>query len=327
MMGLAGKLINSKNGSPGVNWTYQPGLISSGWSSSLVVNSVARGGSVFCVVGANGRTATSSDGVTWSYVLVSTITFNAVAWNGAIFCAVTSLGTVYTSPDGSTWTSRGALPSAPTTCNAVNWNGSVFCIGGSGGYIATSPTGTTWTYQSQLSTTTWATSDVFAIASKGAVLCVVGTSGTNTRAATSTDNGVNWTYQAGLRTAIADSIPRCITSSDSIFCVGADSGKIATSSDGVTWTYQTSLRGTTWGTGQSTSAVYAITWNGSKFCIAGGSGTGTGGKVATSLDGVTWTYQPGLIASSWGTTTPQSIASTSNKFIVVGNGGAVATSP
>jgi hypothetical protein len=330
MMGLAGKLMASGNANLGVNWTYQPQLSTTGWGTTSTVNAISWNSSVFCAVSSTGKVATSSDGATWSYngaiPGIGSNPVKCIAWNGSVFCVSGSGGYIATSSDGITWTNRGILPSAPTTCYSIAWNGSVFCVSGSGGYIATSSDGITWTYQSQLSTTTWATSDGFAIAAQGSKFCVVGTDGVNCRAATSTDNGVNWTYQAGLASATI-SIPYCITSNGTIFCVGAASGKIATSSDGASWTYQSSLSASAWGSGQTTSRVVNIAWSGSKFCVVGGIGTGSGGKVATSPDGITWTYQPNLSSTTWGTTVPAGIAAISTKFVVGGNAGSIATSP
>jgi hypothetical protein len=78
------------------------------------------------------------------------------------------------------------------------------------------------------------------------------------------------------------------------------------------------LSSTAWGT----TAVQAITWTGTQFCAVGVSGA-----AATSPDGITWTYQPGLSATTFGTNTARAIAWTGSKLCVVGLSGNAATSP
>lgn len=54
---------------------------------------------------------------------------------------------------------------------------------------------------------------------------------------------------------------------------------------------------------------------------------GLGGRVATSTDGVGWTYRTGLSSTAWGANDIYAIAWSGSLFIVVGAGGKVATSP
>lgn len=54
------------------------------------------------------------------------------------------------------------------------------------------------------------------------------------------------------------------------------------------------------------------------------------GKVATSFDGVTWTYRPELSLTDWGNTTNSSVFNfgwNGSTLLAVGNQGKVATSP
>lgn len=55
------------------------------------------------------------------------------------------------------------------------------------------------------------------------------------------------------------------------------------------WVYNTGLQSTSFGT----RSANHLLWNGSQLLVAGGS-------LATSTDGVTWTYQPGLVQAGWG---------------------------
>lgn len=72
-----------------------------------------------------------------------------------------------------------------------------------------------------------------------------------------------------------------------------------------------------WG---SSSAINAAVWTFSKYIVAGESG-----KVATSSDGATWTYQTGLSSTAFGTANVNCIASNGTTCIVAGASGKVAT--
>lgn len=96
-------------------------------------------------------------------------------------------------------------------------------------------------------------------------------------------------------------------------------GKIGTS-----WTFRDSLSG--YWSFYDLININAVAWNGSVFCVVG-----SYGRCATSPDGVTWTYRPGLqsavgvyLYSNFGM---QGIAWTGSFFVTAGNEGRVATSP
>ena len=57
--------------------------------------------------------------------------------------------------------------------------------------------------------------------------------------------------------------------------------------------------------------MFVIKWNGSLF-IAGGSD----GKIATSPDGITWTYLPALSTTTWGTALIYDMITYSSKVMV-----------
>jgi hypothetical protein len=96
---------------------------------------------------------------------------------------------------------------------------------------------------------------------------------------------------------------------------------------GANWTYQSQLATTTWG---ALSHVTSIAWNGSVFCIGGENNAGLGGSIATSADGVTWTYQNGLKATGptgWAGGSVYDLIWTGSQFCVVGQDAGFATSP
>lgn len=89
---------------------------------------------------------------------------------------------------------------------------------------------------------------------------------------------------------------------------------------GSTWTYQTGLSSLTeWST---ITTGFDVAWDGSKFLVAGGSG-----RLATSPDGVSFTYQGGLAATTFSTSSVNVVNWNGSQFIVGGIGGRIATSP
>ena len=90
---------------------------------------------------------------------------------------------------------------------------------------------------------------------------------------------------------------------------------------GGVYTNQTGLAATTFGT----AYVYGLVWTGSIYVAVGSSG-----RVATSTNAVTWTYQSGLsTATNWGPSfiPALSIAWSGTQFVVGGGFGGIATSP
>lgn len=81
-------------------------------------------------VGAEGITATSSDGITWTPDTNSTaMDLVDIACNGTTWVGADANGSVWTSTNGTTWTERALSTSTftPAWCTAIEWNGSVFC--------------------------------------------------------------------------------------------------------------------------------------------------------------------------------------------------------
>jgi hypothetical protein len=91
----------------------------------------------------------SSDGITWSYVLVPfTNSVEQIAYNGSLYVAAGQggLNAFATSPDGINWTGRGN-PVLTNFVTAIAASSNLFvAVGqGSGNVIASSPDGITWT--------------------------------------------------------------------------------------------------------------------------------------------------------------------------------------
>jgi hypothetical protein len=213
----AGRIATS---SDGITWTYRTGLQTTTWGSvaAASVNGIAWNGSVFCAVGNGARCATSTDGATWTYQggLSTALGGSAstpiykILWTGSQFVAV-GLGplgpAVLTSPNGATWTNRSSAVSTSGygsfEASCVAWSGSVLCIGGPQGRIAVSSNGgVSWTYTTSLrSNTAWQGGGGTSIAVVS--LIWAGTTfvagGPQGQIATSTTDGLTWTYQPALR--------------------------------------------------------------------------------------------------------------------------------
>lgn len=183
-----------------------------------------------------------------------------------------------------------------TNLTNTTWgNNPIFCgsygsgqtiIGGPGGRIAYSSNLIGWTYSSTLIATTFATQDVVILMSNNTTAVAIGSTA---GAATTTDNGATWTYQAGLLTAWTSGTPVAGLYANGIFMVVGQSGKVATSTDGVTWTNQTGLSSTTWAT-SNPGSKFSLVYTGTTWIV----GT-TNGVTATSTDnGVTWTYSTAI---------------------------------
>ena len=155
----------------------------------------------------------------------------------------------------------------------------------------------------------------------------MGAAGTGTAAATFTavDVGPS-TYVAGDEAAWQPrNILGLIHAAGAYFIIGYRGNTVGTfatarSTDGRNWVTSTSL-GSAWSSQSTASAGASIIYNNSIFLAAGGTG-----RVATSVDGVTWVNQAGLISVGFNRNLT-SLSWNGSVFLVAGNEGYVATSP
>jgi hypothetical protein len=186
-----------------MTWTYAASLATL-WSSAAGY-CLAFASGLFWAFGAGGKTASSSDGITWTTTVTGT-----------------------------------SLPTAMSS-NAVRAvtlaNGLIVAVGDSG-KVATSADGTSWTARASLAGTTWGTASGRAIVHNDSIFVVMGDAG---KVATSVD-GITWTYRDGLiATTWGTSVARGAVFNDGKVIVVGDAGKVASSSDGITWVYTSSL--------------------------------------------------------------------------------------
>ena len=238
-------------------------------------------------------TVTAPSGTTKSYTVAATrqaagsswrvgalpsyTNWTSVTYGGGLFAAVANGGTdAATSPDGITWTARTLPTSSPWT--SVTFGAGVFVAVASGGTdAATSPDGIHWTARTLPSAAAWQS------VTYGGGLFVVVANGGNT-AATSTD-GTNWTA----RTLPTNAEWTSVTFGNGLLVAVSSGGTAgATSSDGASWTARTLPSPDYPGNPPFgwNSVAYG---NGLFVTVPMSTLNGTGTKVATSSDGVTWT--------------------------------------
>ena len=215
----------------------------------------------------------------------SDITWTSVAYGNGVFVAVASAGgvanCVMTSPDGVTWTLRTALEG---TWNSVAFgNGLFVAVGvGSAGFVITSPDGITWTARTAAALNTWRSvtfgNNLFvAVASNGATRVMTSPDGITWTGRTAANAHQWWsvTYGNGLYVAVANNI--VIT-------------PFMTSPDGITWT-------------GVTDALLNYAWTSITFGTATFVAVASGGQVASSGDGATWTERTAPEANNWNAVT------------------------
>lgn len=303
-------------------WTLHAAAFT-GWYGTIP--KIIWAGTQFVITGSYGNLETSPDGVTWTFQsgiqnLGIYQTMVGLVWTGSLYVALAEQGKIIiTSTDAVTWTQQTGLSVVPSTpiFTCLIWAGSQFIVGNSQATIATSPDAVTWTYRDSLShfLTLFGEEQTVRILWTGAQYVVAGYSG---RIATSPD-GVTWTYRNGLReTAWLGTFLNDMIWTGSLLVVVGNQGRCATSPDGVTWTYQSDL-----GAKTGSVSIYSVGWTGTHL-VAGGEN----GVITNSTDaGVTWTNQPQLATTAWGSANwAGGLAYTNGILMANGYYGRIATS-
>ena len=188
----------------------------------------------------------------WANPLPTGNTALAVTWAGTQFVAAGGSGTILTSPDGISWILRPAPSSG--YLRSVVWTGAEIVVEGDS--ILTSADGVEWTSHS---------GGGLAAAWTGHQLVVVGPGGA---VATSPD-GVGWTPRYSGTTSWFSGLA---WTGSQVVAVG--DGPVLASSDGEVWRQLT-----------PGSAGRALAWAGTQLVAVG-----AGGSVATSADGISWSF-------------------------------------
>lgn len=294
--GEDGKVAISQEGE---NWEYRDGVIALGWPSGVsILDSTRMPLQKYVVVGEGGWMAASTDGINWtsqsalSGTSWGTADINAVTHNGSIFIAVGPEARVATSVNGTNWTVHQTLSGTSWSTGdiyCVIWSGTDFIIGGDGGRIATSPDGIVWNFNSSLQQVVeWgpATRLTTIVYSGTPSIGYVALSLDNNKCATSF-NLNTWTYNESLSLVGNNAVPGI---SGATYKPGFGFYAIGNGSDiflldsGQNWNKIDSLNYPPWGGVAGTE----ILWNSSLGHFIA---VGYGSRVATSPDGIIWTYQ------------------------------------
>lgn len=245
---------------------------------------------IFAIVGRGGRIATSEDGITWTGRPSSTTNhlWN-VETNGSRWLVGEESKQMLRSPDGiHAWT---PFVAEEFDLSAFAWNGSVWCaVSASENEIYTSPDTITWTARSSGVANANADWDDICWDSQNGQFVAVGSDFSGNSYVITSPNGTTWTT----RSAPSSFEPVCVAANSGTIVIGNGAvigsspyHRVAYSTDaGQTWTKVSTLF-----TDQVDEPVFAEVVN-SLFIIGG-----TGGMVATSPDGITWTTRTPAIGA------------------------------
>ena len=325
--GFDGRIATS---SDGITWVYQGGLRTTAWGTSRVISSIKwhSGPNIFIVTGNSGGVATSPDAITWTYLsdvqtIFGTTVVNNSFYGGSKFWLLGNSSRMVTSTDGITWVNDTNISSRSTSTNLrdMAFNGTTYLLLGSFSNFAMfrSTDGISWT--------NYNTPDVWFPGQTGADANFCFWDGskwfmasrdysliaTNT---TSAFTGSGWT--GGYQLSSFNDLTSEYVDGSNVF-VGTASGVIYRyNTINGQWGYISSLKNTAWGSG----SVNAIIKAGSLYVAVG-----SNSSVATSTDGVNWTYNTGLITAFGASNVNMlGLAFGNGIFMACGNSGRVATS-
>jgi hypothetical protein len=263
------------------------------------LNAVAFGAGKFVAVGVGGRVLVSIDGANWSQVAtLPTAALNGVGFDDFQWVAVGNNGALFTSRDGVDWTQRN--PSTTSTLRSVATVNGAWVVAGDTGTIVTSLDGVNWSLRS-----TGATQNLFAVAGTTGRYVAAGQTGT---LLTSPDT-VNWT-RVTLNEVTGDLY--AVAYLNGQFIAAGVSGIIYASADGTTWTARTSPG--------NTSTVRGVASSGARYVFV----TDTD-RVLFTPDLASYTN---ITIPAYNITAPRwSVAYGAGRFVTVGNGGEISSSP
>lgn len=317
IVGDNGKVALSKTGE---SWEYQNGLIALGWPSGTPVNGISRlQARRYVAVGDNGWMAVSSDGKLWSNQTAlsstgwGTTNINAIVNNGSVFLVVGDSGKVATSLDGIVWTIQPQLTTTGWSLSNIwsaIWTGTMFMIGGSGGKLATSVDGVTWTYIDNL-----ASNPAWGIATRITSIAYSGSSSAgymvgsadNNKIATSS-NGTTWVYDSGLADRSSSAtvgVGAIAFRSGYGFYIAMASSDIFLKDLAGDWNRYQNLNLAPWGG----SGIMDLIWNNERAEFLA---VGYNAKVATSYDGIAWTFRSTTAANGQLTELPNVVVTVSS---------------
>lgn len=262
--------------------------------------------------GTGGHIASSPDAINWTNnpatigTAWNTVTWAASAPNGdglggtGLFVVGGSDASIATSPDGLNWTVH------TNVTTGISWKAVVWAPEknlfvavsnfGTGHRVMTSPDGVTWTLGNTPIDNNWG-SIAWSPTANGTGMFVAGAFSGASRIMTSPD-GFAWTLRTPSNFgwgSIAWSPQKNLFVSVSF---GGQSNGIITSPDGITWTNRTAAATNQWDSVVWSSTAIDPTTHVAGMFVAT-AGTGSGNRVMTSPDGVTWTSHRAAVDIAW----------------------------
>ena len=225
--------------------------------------------------------------------------WSSVAYGNGMFVVGGGNGHVTTSTDeGKTWSTPKQLVTTGSWSNVIYGNGSFTMLNFHNGKVATSKDGTIWTIGDTYSLEYWR-----GLAYGNGIYVAVGP---KYGIMMTSSDGKTWTKRTvGSETWVG------IAYGNGIFIAIANGSYFTTSTDGITWTNPKRIS-------NAERGYDFITFGNGKFVVA----DWYDGNTQTTTDGETWTT-PNTSAGSYGW---RDMAAGNGKFILVGNGGSIATS-
>lgn len=269
-----GNLVTSNDRYPGV-WTSR----TSSFGTSNITSVASDGAGNWVAVGASGKIATSSDGITWTQRTsgFSTTNISWVAYGGGTWVATGASGKLsYSTDSGVTWTA--------VTTTTSGWSSS-YEIGhvayGNGTWVGINANGTIRTTTSPSGAWTSRTNQLgtgqhYAEYHPSFSIWTMGTeAGTSSGSLASSTDGTTWTARSAATSSTADSQFLVASNSSKIVSSGASAGTTPV------WNMQTSTNGTSW------SAVTEPSYFGD---MLSGTGLSIRGQGEDILVGLTATF-------------------------------------
>ncbi len=333
-------------------------------NTNTTFNSIIYGGGLYVAAGVNGVIRTSTDGITWDTRTSGTAsTIESLAYGNGVYLYCGFGGNFATSTDAITWTNRALIPEEGVSVKGleyykVDYNNGKYYIFGEQGILGTSTNAVTWYIFPRVggNDIIGTASNLNAIAYGNGRYVAIGGQGRSSTDFYTWDSNVdaNFTgpspsgqalvYAQGLFVGIGDN-GSIFTSTDAInlgtnrltpvrdfagldygnglFVTIADNGtELYTSTNAITWTARTFLEFTT----QTPNIVRSLKYSNGLYMIVG-----SGGRFASSTNGITWDYYPKEIqvtnlTSSIIRSIATGIANTAAAYVAAGNGGVYGTS-
>jgi hypothetical protein len=267
-----------------------------------VLNAVHSNGSAIVAVGNSGTAIRSTNGTTWTSVVVgvtSNLEHVGQGSTATTLLAGGASGVILSSADSTTWTRIGS--GSTQTLKDVIYVSPQYVAIGENGLVLTSTDGDTW-----IAGTTGSAQQLKSLAHNGSLFVAVGDAGSIFTSA----NGTTWT---AVTSGVSQDLHRVAFGGGRFVTVG-EAGTILTSTNGTTWTDVSS----TVSTANLGGVVYNSTGAGQWLAV------GDAGAVLLSQNGITWSRtQTGDIPSG---ADFNAVTWTTTHYVAVGDAGSIAVS-